>query len=286
MQRFSIWVRVAVMLTMTALLAACAPKVVVPSIGANAAGIKTPGKFVWFDLFSNDMTASENFYEALFGWDIERTVDGVAAVKTIWHRGHPIGNVVGREPDQGPSQWMCSLSVDNVETGLEMIETAGGTILRDAGNLPNRGIIGMAADPQGAPIALLSSTTGDPMDSAPETGQFIGAELWTRDVAKAVKLYSALVGYEAREVEVLAKVDYTMLFRDGRPRAGVVAIPWDSVQPQWIPYVGVGNILQATIKAQSLGGTVLVGPDMRAKSGRISIIREPSGAVFGMQELK
>ena len=56
------------------------------------------------------------------------------------------------------------------------------------------------------------------------------------------EFYEALVGYSAERPAVEgASTDYRVLRLDGRPHAGVNQLPWDDVQPNWLPYVRVDD---------------------------------------------
>lgn len=268
-------------------LAGCpSTKVIVPPITETAARIDLPGKFVWFDLFSTDMTTSSNFYEALFGWRIERTNSDVARVKTIHYRGRAIANLIGREADSGKARWLPYMSVKDVDSSLRQAEDLGGTIYKPAKELPNRGRIGIALDPQQAVFAMVASSIGDPVDDKPEANRWLGSELWTTDADGAGEFYSKLAGYTVKLVEVHKKVQYRVLTSQGCRRGGIVSLPWRHATPEWIPYIGVNDVLGTTIKAQKLGGKLLLAPDMSVKQGRVAIIEDPVGAVFGIQQVK
>jgi predicted enzyme related to lactoylglutathione lyase len=268
-------------------LAGCASnKIIVPDISDNAAGIHLPGKFVWFDLFTMDMTAASNFYDALLGWDFQRTNEINPAVKTIYQNGKPIGNMIGRNGKPGQSKWLAYMSVENVDAGIKIAQNNGGSEYKPAKDLPDRGRVAVIEDPQGATVALLTSPTGDPLDKPFVSNRWLGCELWTTNVDAAVSFYQKLAGYDVRLVDVNTKVQYKMLLKNGKRRGGVVSIPWKNVKPEWIPYIVVDNALQTTIKAQELGGKVLIPPDMSVKEGHIAIISDPTGAVFGIQQLR
>ena len=188
-------------------LAGCASnKIIVPAISDNAAGIHLPGKFVWFDLFTTDMTAASNFYDALLGWDFERTNEINPAVKTIYQNGKPIANMIGRNGEPGQSKWLSYMSVEDVDTGIAIAQNNGGSEYKPAKELPNRGRVAVIHDPQGATVALLTSSSGDPQDNAFVSNRWLGCELWTTDVDAAVAFYQKLAGYDVSLVDVHEKV--------------------------------------------------------------------------------
>jgi len=277
-------------LTLTLLLltglAACSTKIIVPPVTIDAAKLQLNGKFVWFDLFTTDMTAAQNFYDRVFDWDFERANQGNAQVKNILHRGQFIGNMIGRNSTPDDSQWLSYISVADTDHAYDAALNSGATSYTAPKEMPNRGRIAVVIDPQKAPVALLHSPVGDPPDGKPRVSRWIGAELWTHNVDEAVAFYTRLGGYTAEDVEVHDQVRYKLLLTNGRARAGVVSIPWEDVDPQWIPYVAVENI-QATVELiQANGGRILIEPQMDVKSGRVALFADPTGAVMGVQQLE
>jgi len=277
----------ALILLMLPMLVGCpSTKIIVPPITESAAKISLPGKFVWFDLFTTDMTAAANFYGALFGWEDRRTNENDASVKTFYHHGKPVANMIGRESIPGDSQWLAYMSVDDVDSALEITEALGGSIHREAKDLPNRGRIGVAVDPQKAAFAMVTSPVGDPLDVKFVFNRWLGCELWTTDVSGASDFYTKLVGYSVNVVDVHEKVQYRLLASQGHRRGGIVEIPWSDAAPEWVPYIAVESILATVTKAQELGGKLLLEPDMSVKQGHIAIIADPAGAIFGIQQLR
>ncbi len=62
-------------------------------------------------------------------------------------------------------------------------------------------------------------------------------------------------------------------------------LPWDDVEPAWIPYVSVKNTLETVEKAKKLGGKIIVEKDSAVQEGSIAIIADPSGAVFAIIQM-
>lgn len=267
-------------------LAGCSTKIIVPPVTMDAAKLQLNGKFVWFDLFTTDMTTAQNFYDRVFDWDFERANEGNARVKNIMHQGQFVGNMIGRDSTPGDSQWLSYMSVADTDHAYDAALSAGATKYTAPKEMPNRGRIAVVIDSQKAPVALLHSPVGDPPDGKPQANGWIGSELWTHDVDQAVAFYTRLGGYTVEDVEVHDKVQYKLLLTDDRPRAGVVSIPWEKVDPQWVPYVAVVDI-QATVKLiQANGGRILIAPQMDVRSGRVALFADPTGAVLGIQELE
>ncbi|BDQ37689.1 glyoxalase [Pseudodesulfovibrio nedwellii] len=277
-------------LTLTLLLltglTACSTKVIVPPVTMDAAKLQLNGKFVWFDLFTTDMTTAQNFYDRVFDWDFERANEGNAQVKNIMHQGQFVGNMIGRNSTSGDSQWLSYMSVADTDHAFDAALSAGATGYTPPKEMPNRGRIAVVIDPQKAPVALLHSPVGDPPDAKPRANGWIGAELWTNEVDEAVAFYTRLGGYTSEDVAVHDKVQYKLLLTDDRPRAGVVSIPWKDVDPQWVPYVAVENIKATVELIRANGGRILIEPQMDVRSGRVALFADPTGAVLGIQEME
>lgn len=259
-------------------------KIILPTVSENAANIQLQGKFVWFDLYTTDMTSASNFYDALFGWDFERTNDLQPQVKTIFHRGKPIGNMFGRDAEPGDSEWISSLSVPEVSVMTEMVEELGGTVQSPPKVMPDRGVQAVVLDAQGAKIALLTSSTGDPMDTPFAINRWMGSELWTSDPTKATTFYVHLAQYTPTTMDEQTSMPYTLLSTKGHPRATINASLQKSTKPQWVPLILVNNLLNILTRVEKLGGTVLLPPDPAFRKGQAAIIQDPSGAMVSIQQ--
>ncbi len=268
-------------------LTGCASnKIIAPPISETATDIHYSGKFVWFDLFTTNITAASNFYHALFGWNFKNTSEANPDVKTVFQHGKPIANMIYREDKSKSSQWLSYMSVPDIDCAIATTQNNNGSVYKKAKEFPDRGKVAIILDPQKAAVALLTSSSGDPQDDIFIPNRWLGCELWTTDVDMAVSFYQKIAGYEVNLVDVHEKVQYRMLSKDDKRRAGVVSIPWSDITPEWIPYITVEDVRKTTVKAQELGGKILISPDMSVKEGQIAIISDPTGAVFGIQQLE
>jgi hypothetical protein len=164
------------------------------------------------------------------------------------------------------------------------IEKNRGSIYMHPKDLPDRGRVAVVKDPEGALFAVLTATGGDPPDFAYDVNAFIGSELWARHLETAVTFYQALVAYEIEMVDVGNEKDYHLLVGSGQPRAGAVQIPWDDVDPNWIPYIAVEDVAAVAARVEALGGRLLIAPNPEIREGNAAIIADPSGAVFAIQQ--
>ncbi len=272
------------------MLAGCAQKTVtVPSLTPAPTGEQLTGKFVWHDLFTHDLKGAIKFYNGVFGWLFVDTSSHGIQVKTIIRDGVPIANAVEislSKREKYESLWLSYMSVPDVDTAVKLARQHGGSAYRQARNFPDRGRIAIITDSAGAIFGLVRSPSGDPLDPFNRINNFIGSELWTTDLEKAADMYIDLGGYELSLVELgAADRKYHLLTKNSVPRAGIVKIPWDNVKPNWIPYIAVQDVMATIARVEALGGRLLIKPPEEKVESPLAIVADPSGAVFGIQQV-
>lgn len=260
--------------------------VVVPPVTPVATDTYHTGKFVWYDLLTSDVPATERFYRELFGWDfVEDDADSTYLV--ITSEGKAIGGVadIARMKMQvNASQWVGWISVPNVDAAVLEIQDLGGVVHSGPDDLPDRGRAAIVGDPQGAVFAILTSNTGDPEDAEPAENQWLWRELLTTDVDGALAFYAQLFDYERETFDAGIQLDYQLLSRDGRRRAGVFENPFEGVRSHWLPYVRVSDPTALIRRVESLGGHVVVAPSADIRDGTVAVIVDPSGAALAIQK--
>jgi predicted enzyme related to lactoylglutathione lyase len=272
---------------------ACAPSaslVELAPVTPVATGEYHPGQFVWHDLVTDDPEAAKAFYGALFGWRFE-DVDGDLSVYSVIERdGRPIGGIVpiqDEDPAVASARWLSLLSVEDVDDAISTLERSGGAVEIGPRDNPTRGRMALVRDPQGALVVLIRSVGGDPPnreESDVGAGDWLWTELWAEDAASATSFYASLVGYSGERPDVEGAHDgYRVLYRDGRPRAGVNEIPWENVRPNWLPYIRVDDPAAVARRAEELGGSVLIAPSQEVRGGSAALLMDPTGAAFAIQ---
>ncbi len=257
-------------------LSACAsgPSRWIPPVTPEPTGVALPGKFVWIDLVTQDVDAAKRFYGDLFSWtfrDSER-------YSQVIHEGRAIAGVVPAPDAEQGSEWVGNLSVADVDEAARAFGAAGGLVEIAPVDAPDRGRMALVSDREGALLLLVRSSLGDPPDEDPALGSWLWRELWTHDVSAAVDFYSAIAGYETREVD-LDGLPYRVLLDGDLPRAGIVEAP-PEVNPLWLPYVRVDQIESVASKAESLGARIVMQHEQSA------ILVDPTGAPFAIQVWK
>jgi uncharacterized protein len=109
------------------------------------------GQLSYLQIPAIDVRRSASFYEAVFGWRIERPYPSFEAPKLIgqWVDDRPPA------PEAGPLLW---IHVDDMDRALERATEAGGEILEQpSADGPSR-ILATIRDPAGNAVGLVQHT--------------------------------------------------------------------------------------------------------------------------------
>ncbi|GAA3003988.1 VOC family protein [Streptomyces fulvorobeus] len=242
----------------------------------------TPGTPCWVSLTVHGLTATQEFYAALFGWEFRQGPDPLGPYVRALLDGKEVAGLGQLAPDRHlPIAWTTYLATDDADLTAESIRSCGGTVAVGPLDAGEAGRLAIASDPGGAVFGLwqAASHTGTAVAGAPGTP--VWNELVTRETATVGKFYQAVFGFEAEAV-VSADFDYQTLHLEGRPVASLHgvghALPRDR-GPHWMTHFEVADTDEAAARVAELGGRVLQ-PPMDGATGRLATVSDPEGAVF------
>lgn len=116
---------------------------------------------------------------------------------------------------------------------------------------------------------------------------FVHIELQTGDLDKAKAFYSQLFDWKLEDLAAPeGGIPYTLINVGEGTGGGMMSIPAPGVPPHWQAYVGVDDIKASTEKAQSLGAAVKQDVMSIGEHGWISVLADPTGAVFALWQAK
>ena len=256
-------------------------------ISAAPTGNISPGEIVWADLVTTDVESAVSFYTQVFGWQAHASDDpGYVELASNDQFMAAVARYEDNDIAAGNARWLVSISVADVDHAASGIERQGGSILQAPEDLPDRGRFAVVADSQGAVFMLLRATGGDPFEGEAIIGSWGWAELWTQDIRKAAEFYGETIGYRAVHNPDNRSEQPVIFIMDKRPRAIAVKIPWEDVDPNWIPYVPVADAGEILRRAVDAGGSImLTSDDVGDDNGSFAaIIADPTGGVFGIQQ--
>lgn len=112
---------------------------------------------------------------------------------------------------------------------------------------------------------------------------FVHIELQTGDLGKAKEFYSKLFDWKLEDMPAPGGGEpYTMINVGDGTGGGMFANTDPKVPPHWLAYVGVEDIAASTRKARELGATILQDVMDIGDYGRLSVIKDPTGAVIAL----
>ena len=245
------------------------------------------GRFVWHDLVTHDVAASQKFYASLLGWEFERTTRSGRPYVIVRSHGQLTGGIVQREEaNTGPATWLSYLSVADLDRAVGQVTSAGGKLLLSPTPVGAYGRVAVVLDPQGAPLGLAGVTgdaAGGARPAAPQPVLLDGAPRERRP--GGARLLQGPRGIREQLTTSEHGIDYSVLKRQ-RSRAGLLQLPpqFEGVQPNWLPYVRVEDPAALAAKAISLGGKVVIEPRADIRNGTLAIVIDPTGAALALQK--
>lgn len=116
-------------------------------------------------------------------------------------------------------------------------------------------------------------------------GLFCWVDLATTDLEGAKEFYTGLFGWEAEEIPAGEENVYMMFRIEGNNVAGAGSLDpqmeAQGVPSHWMSYVKHDDVDRIVQKAVEAGGQVLFPPMDVMEEGRMTMIQDPTGAVFG-----
>lgn len=268
--------------------AALAARPVLPPLNDPPTAQRLPGKFVWVDLVTPDVDGARSFYAEMFGWSF-RTLTGDGRPYTLAYAGaRPVAGLIQRRAEDRPAagRWIAFMSVADVEKAAQYVVTKGGEVLVERQTLPERGEMAILGDPDGVPIGVIASSSGDQDDFLVDYGEWIWALYQSPAAEHAAAFYQELGGYEVVPEQGTFAGPHYLLVAQGYSRASLLPIPGENprLQPGWLYFIRVADVKAQAARAAELGGRLLVAPRSDLAQGRLAVIADPSGAPVGLLE--
>jgi len=110
-----------------------------------------PGSLGWNELATNDPAKARDFYTGLFGWRTDVMNVGMEYTVFLDDQG-PLAGAYALTPEMEgmPTCWLPYFSVEDPDALAAKAASLGGTVLKEAADIPGIGRFAMLRDPQGA----------------------------------------------------------------------------------------------------------------------------------------
>lgn len=260
----------------------------------------------WVDTAQPDPQAAVEFYGGLFGWEFEDRMPAGAPgnyfVATI--RGKDVAAVGSQmEGDSSQPAWMTYVWVESADDAAAKVKEAGGSVLMDPFDVMEAGRMAVIADREGAVFSVWQAARHRGAQLVNEPGTWNFSDLDSSDLEAARAFYGSVFGWETQGFSMdghesamfkrpgygdhLAELDPGIRERQaagGAPPGFEDVVAWltpleGDGSPHWNVTFAVDDADGAAAKASELGGSVLV-PPMDAPYVRLTVLRDPQGAVF------
>ncbi len=132
-----------------------------------------PGRVGWHELLAVDWEKAFAFYGEIFGWrKAAAEISQMRTYQLFSVGGQTMGGMFTKRPIEPLPFWLFYFNVDNVNSAMERVKTAGGEVLEGPLELPDGVWIARCADPQGAVFALQGKRNEDAVGWSTEWGEF------------------------------------------------------------------------------------------------------------------
>jgi len=260
----------------------------------------------WVDTSQPDPDAGAEFYEGLFGWELEDVMPPGSEVKYLMARirGRDVAAISSPPQDAPPmATWNTYVWVDSADEAAAKARAAGGQVVMQPFDVMDAGRMAVIADPEGAVICLWQAKESKGAQVVNEHGSVNFNGLNTRDADGAKDFYGAIFGWGTLDLgpgggmwtlpgygdhleelnpgtrEQMASMGAPTGFEDVVAALTPIGDDQPDVPPHWSVTFGVDDADAIAARAEELGGALVV-PPMDAPWVRMTVIRDPQGATF------
>ena len=238
--------------------------------------------FCWHGVVSTDVAKATSFYPDVLGWTAESVPMGdEEAIMFAAQDGIPRAHT--REPgmEGEPSHWDNYLRVDDVDASTTAAVAHGGSLLVPGTDIPP-GRFSVVTSPSGAAICLFHEADEAGSNNAPGgDGAIHWVELHSTDLDTDLAWLKATFGFEIDEMP-MPQGPYHLLMADGQMRGGATSQQHEGAPSMWLTWIQQSSVDSTVERAAAAGGNVIAPPFDVPTVGRMAILQDPAGGVFGV----
>ena len=256
---------------------------VVLGVGAMVATARG-AELAWVELATSGSPASAAvFYEKTFGWTAERSGDGGWDPVLLRRGDRVVAGVAHRQGERmakARTRWLGFFSAEDAgAVEKKVVEFGGQVVEREYRGAAAGAKQALFSDGEGAVFGVVSGLT-----DGGRSGRGFWPVALARETPAASKFYQLVLGGEVRDEKRTPMFRGDFLLTEGDE-------VWAGVQPAsvggragWIFLIGVADI-DATVKAaRREGARVWREPVVDLIGGRVAVLSDPMGGVFGLYE--
>ncbi len=250
------------------------------------------GRFIWYELMTTDIDASQRFYGEVVGWQVSDSgqpgVDYRIIHTTEGGQAGGVGGLLPLSPDMvahgAKPAWIGYIGVDDVDATVAAIVADGGQVHMPAMDMPGVGRLAMVSDPQGAPFYIMRGASDGTSNAFSPTasGHCRWNELHANNQAAAMDFYGRRFGWTSGGVIPMGPMGDYWFLNQGETMIGAIMPDLPDVQPHWKFVFGVDDIDAAAARVTAAGGQVISGPQQVPGGDHVVMAADPLGVEFGL----
>lgn len=246
------------------------------------------GKFIWYELMTNDRQAAEKFYGEVVGWTARDAGMPDVEYSILSTGDRPVVGMMAIPKemcDQMQPGWMGYVEAPDVDAMAERVKAAGGQIARPAEDIPGVGRFAVVSDAGGAFFCLMRDDNPAGPEPAQGTPGHVGwRELNGGNLDADSKFYAGLFGWTYPDRLDMGPLGFYQIFAtaDGAQAGGMMTKLAEVPHPFWLFYFAVGDIDAAEGRIKAAGGKILNGPMEVPGEDWIIQAHDPEGVLFAV----
>ncbi len=238
--------------------------------------------FCWHGVMSTDPEKAAAFYGEVIGWSVEKVEMGGDEAMMFAAADVPRAHLMAPPVEGVPSHWENYLRVDDVDVRTAAAAASGGAVIVPPTDIPP-GRFSVVSSPSGAAVALFHEADEATATNAPEgPGSIHWVELHSRDLTADLAWLEAALGIGHETMPMSNGMKYNILTSEGRQIGGAMAGMKKETPAMWLAWIQVEDIEACIERVGNHGGATLSPLTVEPGIGRMAIVRDSTGAVFGV----
>lgn len=242
-------------------------------------------EFTWCETATFDVPEIKYFYESVFGWNM----DGENNDYCICHSDHKPAAGILEMPRKFqeramPAFWLSFIKVESVKDTVAQAIKLGAKIEIRPTELEGWGEYALIRDLAGAGFMIYQGEELQTRSSLESHGCMVWNELHVSSVHTVKKFYERLFGWKI-ELKSQRDATYEVLSPKGETIASMIELDEDQAEGKqyWMVYFGVKDVESTISAVQKNQGLVLF--DLNENGERMTMVQDPQGAVFCLQQI-
>lgn len=239
-------------------------------------------KFCWHGVISTNAERAKAFYPEVLGWKVMTAPMGDTEATMFAAGGVPRLHLSEPHMPGVPSHWENYLRVADVDASTRAAAEHGGKVMVPPTDIPP-GRFSVVTSPSGAVLHLFHEADEGRSENPPAgPGSIHWTELHSTDVDADLAWLKGTLGVTVESMPMPNGGAYYLLNGESGPLGGAMAAMNPGAPAYWLTWVEVDNADDALDRVKRHGGTgmtpVMEMPDI----GRMAVVADPTGAVFGV----